>query len=156
MRTGAVYLRQANTCWPIFYFLPAERMMRQRRPLFHSQTRGLMLPTSCWKRSLQHNTCSGDVNRNVLPAANKYLFCRSFTFYERRERRGKRHPLFHLQTRGLILPASCWKRSLQHSTCNEDANRSGLPAANKYLLTDFLLSTSGEGDEVTSPSFETR
>ena len=92
MRTGAVYPRKANTYWPIFYFLPAERMTRQRRPLLHPQTRGLMLLARCWKRSLQHNTCSGD------------------------------------------------------------ANRSGLPVESKYLLANILLSTSGEDDEATSPS----
>ena len=93
MRTGAVYPRQANTCLPIFHFLPAERTTRQRRPLFHSQTQGSMLPARCWKRSLQHNACSGD------------------------------------------------------------ANGSGLPPANKYLFADLLLSSSGEDDEATSPSF---
>ena len=93
MRTGAVYLRQTNTCLPIFYLLPAERATRQCCPLLQLQTRGLMLPACCWKRSLQHNKCSGDVNG------------------------------------------------------------SGLPTANKYLFADLLLFTSGEGDEVTSPSF---
>ena len=93
MRTGAVYPRQTSTCLPIFYFLVAERATRQRLPLLHPQTRGLMLPARCWKRSLQHSTCSGD------------------------------------------------------------ANGSGLPPANKYLFADLLLSSSGEGDEATSPSF---
>ena len=64
-----------------------------------------------------------------------------------------RRPLLQLQTRGLMLPARCWKRSLQHNTCSGDANRSGLPPANKYLFADLLLFTSGEGDEATSPSF---
>ena len=93
MRIGAVYPRQTNTCLPIFYFLPVERATRQCRPLLHLQTRGLMLPASCWKRSFQHGTCSGD------------------------------------------------------------ANRSGLPTANKYLFANLLLFTNGEGDEATSPSF---
>ena len=55
-----------------------------------------------------------------------------------------------------MLPARCWKRSLQHVTCHGDANGSGLPTANKYLFADLLLSTSREGDEATSPSFEIR
>ena len=67
----------------------------------------------------------------------------------------QRRPLLQLQTQGLMLPARCWKRSLQHSKCTGDANIfwSGLPTANKYLFADLLLFESGEGDEATSPSF---
>ena len=52
-----------------------------------------------------------------------------------------------------MLPASYWKRSFQHNTCSGDANKSGLPTANKYLFANLLLFMSGEGDEATSPSF---
>ena len=55
-----------------------------------------------------------------------------------------------------MLPARCWKRSLQQSKCSGDANGSSLPTANNYLFADLFLFTSGEGDEVTSPSFTTR
>ena len=65
----------------------------------------------------------------------------------------QRRPLLQLQTRGLMLPVHSWKRSLQHSKCTGDANKSGLPMANKYLFADLLLFESGEGDERTSPSF---
>ena len=80
MQTGAVYLRQTSICLPIFYFLPAERTTRQRRPLLNQQTRALMLPACCWKRSFQHGTCNGDANRSGLPTANKYLFANLFLF----------------------------------------------------------------------------
>ena len=65
----------------------------------------------------------------------------------------QRRPLLQLKTQRLMLPARCWKRSLQHSKCTGDANKSGLPTANKYLFADLLLFESGEGDERTSPSF---
>ena len=65
----------------------------------------------------------------------------------------QRLPLLQLKTGGLMLPARCWKRSLQHTKSTGDANGSGLPTANKYLFADLLLFTSGEGDETTSPSF---
>ena len=65
----------------------------------------------------------------------------------------QRLPLFQLQTRGLMLPARCWKRSLQNSKCPGDANKSGLPTANKYLFANLLVFESGEGEERTSPSF---
>ena len=52
-----------------------------------------------------------------------------------------------------MLPARCWKPSLQHSKCTGDANKSGLPTTNKYLFADLLLFESGEGDEATSHSF---
>ena len=68
----------------------------------------------------------------------------------------QRRPLFQLQTRGIMLPARCWKCSLQQSKCSGDANGSGLPTANNYLFADLFLFMSGEGDEVTSPSFTTR
>ena len=68
----------------------------------------------------------------------------------------QRLPLLQLKTWGLMLPARCWKRSLQHSKCTGNANGSGLPTTNKYLFADLLLFTSGEGDEATSPSFTTR
>ena len=65
----------------------------------------------------------------------------------------QRRPLLQLQTQGLMVSAHCWKRSLQHSKCTGDANKSGLPTANKCLFADFLLFESREGDERTSPSF---
>ena len=74
MRTEAVYPQQATTYLPIFYFLSAKRATRQCQPILHPQTWGLMLLASCWKRSLQHNTCNGDANGGSLPTANKYLF----------------------------------------------------------------------------------
>ena len=52
-----------------------------------------------------------------------------------------------------MLPARCWKRSLQNSKCTGDANKRGLPTANKYLFADILLFETGEGDKTTSPSF---
>ena len=52
-----------------------------------------------------------------------------------------------------MLPARCWKRSLQRSKCSGDANGSGLPTANNYLFANLFLFKSGEGDEATSPSF---
>ena len=63
----------------------------------------------------------------------------------------KRPPLFQLQTWGLMLPVYSWKRSLQHSKCNWDANGSGLPMANNYMFADLFLFMRGEGDEATSP-----
>ena len=52
-----------------------------------------------------------------------------------------------------MLPACCWKRSLQHRKCNGDANRSGLPTANNYLFPNLLFFTDGERNKATSPSF---
>ena len=52
-----------------------------------------------------------------------------------------------------MLPACCWKHSLQHSKCSGDANGSGIPTANKYLFADLLFFTDGECNEATSPSF---
>ena len=49
----------------------------------------------------------------------------------------------------------CWKCLLQHSKCIGDANKSGLPMANKYLFADLSLFESREGNETTSPSFST-
>ena len=65
-------------------------------------------------------------------------------------------PFLQLKSRGLSLPACCWKRSLQHSKCRGIAHRSSLPTANKYLFAEFLFFTSGEGDETMAPSFTTR
>ena len=44
------------------------------------QTWGLRLPARCWKRSLQHSKCIGDVNGNGLPMANKYVFAGPLLF----------------------------------------------------------------------------
>ena len=52
-----------------------------------------------------------------------------------------------------MLPSRCWKCLLEYRKCSGDANKSGLPIANKYLFEDLLLFESGEGDETTSPSF---
>ena len=65
-------------------------------------------------------------------------------------------PLLQLKIRGLMVPARCWKRSLQYGKCNGDANGTGLPMANNYLFADLFLFTSIEDYEATSPSFETR
>ena len=78
-----------------------------------------------------------------------------FYFLRAEKATRQRHPLLQLNMRGLMLPARCWKRSLQHSKCSGDANRSGLLTANNYLFADFFLFTSGEGEEATSPSFAT-
>ena len=66
----------------------------------------------------------------------------------------KQHlPLLWLKTWGLMLPARCWKRPLQHSKCRVIVHGSSLPMANKYLFADLLFFTNGEGDEATSSSF---
>ena len=57
--------------------------MKQRRPLFQAQTRGMMLPMRFWKRSLQQSKCSGDANGSGLPMANNYLFADLFLFMSR-------------------------------------------------------------------------
>ena len=80
MQMRIVYPRQTNTCLLIFYFLRAERATRQRHPLLQLKMRGLILPTRCWKRSLQHSKCSGDANRSGLLTANNYLFADFFLF----------------------------------------------------------------------------
>ena len=82
---GAVYPRQTNTYLPIFYFLPAERAMKQRRPLLQLKIRGLMLSTRCWKCSLQYGKCSGDANGSGLPTANNYLFADLLLFSSRED-----------------------------------------------------------------------
>ena len=88
MRTGAVYPRQTNTYLLIFYFLRAETATRQRRHLLQLKIRGLMFPARCWKRSSQHSTCSGGCEWERFTHGKQIPVCRSFTFYERRERRG--------------------------------------------------------------------
>ena len=114
MRMGAGYPRQTTTCLLIFYSLQTKRATRKRRPLFHLQTRGLMLPAHCWKRSLQHSTCSGDANGSGFPTANSYfLLIFSFLRVERATR--QRRPLLQHVKQQLRLPARCWKRSLQVS-----------------------------------------
>ena len=65
------------------------------------------------------------------------------------------HPLLQLKMWGLMLPACCWKHSLQHSKCSGDENGRGIPTANKYLFADLFLFTSREGEEAPSPSFAT-
>ena len=80
MRTRAVYPRQTNIYLPIFYSLQTERATRQRRPLLQQETRRMMLPAHCWKRSLQQSKCSGDVNGSGLPTADNYLFADLFLF----------------------------------------------------------------------------
>ena len=111
-----------------------------------------MLPAHSWKRPLQLNTFGGGANRSSFTMANKYLFADLCCLRAERATR-PRLSLLHPQMRGLMLPVHCWKRSLQHNTCSGDANGSGLPAASNYLFASLLLSTSGEGDEATSPSF---
>ena len=82
--------------------------------------------------------------------------CLPIFYFLRVERATRqRHPLLQLKIRGLMLPARCWKRSLQRSKCSGDANGSGLPTANNYLFADLFLFKSGEGEEATSPSFAT-
>ena len=155
MEKRVVYPRQASACLPIFCCLRAERATRQRHPLLQLKMRGLILPARCWKRSLQHSKCSGDANRSGLSTANNYLLAELILFTDG-EGDDTTSPSFQLQTRGMMLPARCWKRSLQQSKCSGGANGSGLPMANNYLFADLFLITSGEGDEVTSPSFTTR
>ena len=138
----------------VFHF-KSEEGDEATSPSFENEMRGLMLPACCWKRSLQRNKCSGDAHRSGIPQqANICLSIFSSLQMERATR--QRRPLFQLQTRGMILPARCWKRSLQQSKCNGDANGSGLSPANNYLFADLFLFMSGEGDEATSPSFTTR
>ena len=150
MRT--VYPRQTTTCLPIFSFLRAERAKRQRRPLLQQATSRFKLPTHRWKRSFQLGAFSGDANGNSLPTANKYLFADLFLF-KSGEGDEATSPSFAVEMRGLMLPACCWKQSLQHRKCSGDANRSGLSTANNYLFADLIFFTDGEGDEATSPSF---
>ena len=52
-----------------------------------------------------------------------------------------------------MLPARRWKLPLQLDISRGDVHGSTLPTANKDLFADLEVSTSGEGDEVTSPSF---
>ena len=87
--------------------------------------------------------------------ANKYLFADLFLF-KSGEGDEATSPSFAVEMQGLMLPARCWKRSLQQSKWSGDANGSGLPTANNYLFADLFFFMSGEGDEVTSPSFTTR
>ena len=80
--------------------------------------------------------------------------CLPIFYFLRTERATRqRRPLFQLKMRGFMLPARCWKRSLQHSISSGDANGSGLPAANNYLFADLLLLIDGEGDEEPSSPF---
>ena len=58
-------------------------------------------------------------------------------------------------TRRSKLPAHRWKRSFQLGAFSGDANENSLPTANKCLFANLLVSASREGDEATSPSFET-
>ena len=104
---------------------------------------------------MKRSKCSGDANGSGLPTANNYLFADLFLF-KSGEGDEATSPSFAAEMRGLMLPACCWKHLLQHRKCSGDANRSGLPTANKYLFADLFLFTSGEGDEATSPSFTIR
>ena len=63
-----------NTCLPIFYFLPAERATRQRRPLLQLKTQRLMLLARRWKRSLQLGTCRWNAMEALHRRQTKYLF----------------------------------------------------------------------------------
>ena len=111
-----------------------------------------MLPACCWKHSLQHCKCSGDVDGSSLPKANKYLFA-DLLFFIAGECDEEKSPSFVAETQGLMLPAPCQKFLLQYSKCRRDENGSTLPMANKYLFPNPLLFMSGEGDEAMSPSF---
>ena len=91
----------------------------------------------------------------VFPRQTKS--CLPIFYFVQPERATKqRLPPLQLKSRGLRLPARCWKRSLQHSKYKGIAHRSSLPMANKYLFAGLLFFTSGEGEETTSPSFTTR
>ena len=153
MRMGVVYPRQTTTCLPIFSFLRAERAKRQRPPLLQQATSRFKLPNHRWKRSFQVGAFSGDANANSSPTANKYLFADLFLF-KSGEGDEATSPSFAAEMRELMLPACCWKQSLQHRKCSGDAKRSGLSTANNYLLADLILFTDGEGDDATSPSFQ--
>ena len=138
MQTGAVYPRQTNTCLLIFYFLPAEKAKRKRPPLFQLRIQGWMLLVRCWKCSLQHSAYSGDANGSGLPTANKYLFADLY-FLRVESATRQRRSLLQLKIRGLMLPARCWKCSLQQNKCSGNANKSGLPMANKYLFVNIYF-----------------
>ena len=112
MWTRAVYPRQTNTYLLIFCYLRVERATKERLPLFQLQTWGLMLPARCWKRSLQHNKCSGDANGSGLPTANKYLFA-DLLFSTSGEGDEATSPIFTTHYMQLGLPTHRWKRSLQ-------------------------------------------
>ena len=72
-----------------------------------------MLPAHRWKRSLQHNKCSGDANGAVYPRQTNTCLP-IFTFYELRGRRGNVALFYNtLSKKQLTLLAHCWKRSLQ-------------------------------------------
>ena len=166
---GVVYTWQTNTCF-VNLLLLCERRRRRieaTSPSFAVEMRGLMLLVCCWKHSLQQSKCSGEANGSGTPMANtsgegEEATPPSFAtniylpvFYSLQTERAtrQRRPLFQLQRRGMMLPARCWKRSLQQSKYSGDANGSGLPTANNYLFADLFLFMSGEGDEATSPSF---
>ena len=125
----------------------------QRHPLLQLQTWGLMLPTHCSKRLLQLDIYRGDANGSTLPTTNKMHVLLIFNCLQVERATRQRRPLLQLQTRGLMLPAHCWKHSLRHSKYTSDANVSGLCTTNKYLFANPLLFESGEGDGTTSPSF---
>ena len=88
MEKRALYQWQTNDCLPIFYFLRAKRATRQRRPLLQQVTRRSKLLAHRWKRSFQLGTFSGDEKASTLPNDKQMLVCQSFTFCERRGRRG--------------------------------------------------------------------
>ena len=148
MRMGAGYPRQTTTCLPIFYSLQTERATRKRRPLFHLQTRGLMLPARCWKRSLQHSTCSGDANGSGFPTANSYLLP-IFSFLRVKRATRQRRPLLQHVKQQLRLPAHCWKRSLQVSYSHV-ALRKRLHfrrQSSSWLLSDRFLPAQMPGEQ---------
>ena len=152
MRMAALYRRQTDTCSPIFKFSQAERATRQRRPLLQLKAQRLMLPARRWKRLFQLCIAEGMRMRALHPRQTDTC-SPIFKFSQAERATRQRRPLLKLKTRGLMLPARCWKRSLQHRKCTGDANGSGLPTANKYLFANLLLFASGEGDETTSSSF---
>ena len=80
MQMGAIYTWQTNTCLPIFCFLRAERVTRQRRPLLQQVTSRSKLPDHRWKRSFQLGTFSGDGKASSFPTANKCLFANLLFF----------------------------------------------------------------------------
>ena len=77
-----------------------------------------------------------------------------FEFLQVERATKQRRPLVQLKTKQLMLPARCWKCSVQHSKCIGHGNDSALLMANKIAVCRSLMFTRGEDGEATSPSFQ--
>ena len=143
---------ETNYLLAILLFARAQRETGERRPLVQLETSRLMLPARRWKRPLQLNKCGGGANRSSFTTAKKYLFADLLLFTSGKDDE-ETSTSFAPENVGIDACSSLLQAPIAPYHMQGNANGSGLPTANKYLLADLLLFKSGEDDEETSTSF---